>query len=319
MSYNPSPQDAIRPLKIGDVVSTGFVLYRSHLKTFLSLAGVAVLWSLLPLVALSGIIFILGFFFPLLQGSVGVVILLGILAAVGWFWALFYGIAKYWMNAAHIARIAFLDLTNQPERLTDGRQYLQPRLWSFLRVAATIGIRIVLVYLVVIVVAVVVLGSVTAFISATPDLWAILLTTLIFLLVIVAAIFVLIWIFSRWMIAEVPLAVEPSTNGLQSVDRSWNLTQGSVRRVLLIASVAFMITVPVLGISNLLPSFVMQTIPPGTTLWWSIYGFSLALGLLSNIIILPFWQSLKAVIYYDLRSRKEGIDLQLRDRHQHNL
>jgi hypothetical protein len=32
-----------------------------------------------------------------------------------------------------------------------------------------------------------------------------------------------------------------------------------------------------------------------------------------NILAIPFWQSLKAVIYYDLRSHKEGIGLELRD------
>jgi hypothetical protein len=29
--------------------------------------------------------------------------------------------------------------------------------------------------------------------------------------------------------------------------------------------------------------------------------------------VMPFWQSIKAVIYYDLRSRREGLGLQLRD------
>jgi hypothetical protein len=30
-----------------------------------------------------------------------------------------------------------------------------------------------------------------------------------------------------------------------------------------------------------------------------------------QVLVLPFWQSLKAVIYYDLRSRREGLDLRL--------
>jgi hypothetical protein len=34
----------------------------------------------------------------------------------------------------------------------------------------------------------------------------------------------------------------------------------------------------------------------------------------SNAAILPFLQTVKAVIYYDLRSRREGLGLQLRDR-----
>jgi hypothetical protein len=31
-------------------------------------------------------------------------------------------------------------------------------------------------------------------------------------------------------------------------------------------------------------------------------------------VVIPFWQPMKAIIYYDLRSRKEGLGLQIRDR-----
>ncbi|NEP78904.1 MAG: hypothetical protein F6K17_33025 [Okeania sp. SIO3C4] len=39
---------------------------------------------------------------------------------------------------------------------------------------------------------------------------------------------------------------------------------------------------------------------------------SYAIFSLSNILLLPFWQTIKAMIYYDLRTRREGIDLQLK-------
>ncbi|NES65459.1 MAG: hypothetical protein F6K24_09445 [Okeania sp. SIO2D1] len=31
---------------------------------------------------------------------------------------------------------------------------------------------------------------------------------------------------------------------------------------------------------------------------------------LSNILLLPFWQTIKAIIYYDIRTRREGMDIQ---------
>lgn len=34
---------------------------------------------------------------------------------------------------------------------------------------------------------------------------------------------------------------------------------------------------------------------------------------MGGVLILPFWQTVKAVVYYDLRSRHEGLGLQLRD------
>ncbi|NEP06180.1 MAG: hypothetical protein F6K34_15915, partial [Okeania sp. SIO4D6] len=36
------------------------------------------------------------------------------------------------------------------------------------------------------------------------------------------------------------------------------------------------------------------------------------ISLLGNVFWLPFWQTIKAVVYYDLRTRREGMDLQLR-------
>ncbi|WP_293043893.1 hypothetical protein [Moorena sp. SIO1F2] len=38
-----------------------------------------------------------------------------------------------------------------------------------------------------------------------------------------------------------------------------------------------------------------------------VFGLSFA----SGALLVPFWQAIKSVIYYDLCSRKEGIDLQL--------
>ena len=37
-----------------------------------------------------------------------------------------------------------------------------------------------------------------------------------------------------------------------------------------------------------------------------------AIGILGNIFLLPFWQAIKAVVYYDLRTRREGMGLELR-------
>jgi len=40
----------------------------------------------------------------------------------------------------------------------------------------------------------------------------------------------------------------------------------------------------------------------------------LLLSFASGALVTPFWQAMKAIIYYDLRSRKEGLDLQMRKR-----
>jgi Ca2+/Na+ antiporter len=45
-----------------------------------------------------------------------------------------------------------------------------------------------------------------------------------------------------------------------------------------------------------------------------LFGVGGLLALVLGSLIIPFWQSIKAVIYYDLRSRREGMGLELRDR-----
>ncbi|HEY9299991.1 MAG TPA: hypothetical protein VIQ31_27225, partial [Phormidium sp.] len=52
MPQNLSSQSPIQPLSIGNVVSTGVRIYRSHLKSYLGLAVQASLWVMLPLVLL---------------------------------------------------------------------------------------------------------------------------------------------------------------------------------------------------------------------------------------------------------------------------
>ena len=39
----------------------------------------------------------------------------------------------------------------------------------------------------------------------------------------------------------------------------------------------------------------------------------LAVGLAGGALLLPFWQAIKAVIYYDLRVRREGFGIELEE------
>jgi hypothetical protein len=39
----------------------------------------------------------------------------------------------------------------------------------------------------------------------------------------------------------------------------------------------------------------------------------IAVSFVSGSLLVPFWQAIKAVIYYDVRNRKEGLDLKMRD------
>lgn len=265
-------QSSIRPLSVGNVVSAGLVMYRSNLKTYLKLSIFAYLWLLLPI----------------------------------------YGWAKFSAIHGLIGRLAFCELINKPETVSAAREYIKPRLWSFLGVGLGVGLRLfglyILLYLALIAIAIIpitVLGMQTG----------IIIGTIAALLVLIAGIIVIIRFYSRWFVAELPLAVEENTtSGSQSIDRSWDLTKDAVGRIQYIIVVAFLVTIPIQIVTGYLPSIFQVSTEPGTSAYATIQLISFILSLLGGAIIMPFWQAVKAVIYYDLRSRREGLDLRLRDR-----
>lgn len=277
--YHQNPQNPIRPLSIGNVVSTAIALYRSHLKTYFKLALLASVWFIVPI----------------------------------------YGWAKYFALSGMISRLAFKELINQPESVSNASESLKPRLWSFLRVALEVSIFLFLIYLGLVFVGSLaammiggILGLILGAVFNNPVLTGVLFGILI-IAAIIGFIFVLTWFISRWLIAEVPLSIE-EINGKQSIKRSWDLTKASVIRIQGVVMIAFLVTLPMLILTGYAPSIFLVTLEEGSSLYWLVYLISIGLSLVGGAFLMPFWQTTKAVLYYDLRSRREGLDLQLRDR-----
>jgi Membrane domain of glycerophosphoryl diester phosphodiesterase len=293
MSNTPSP---VRPLNIGNVVSAGIVLYRSNLKQYFGIALRAHLWFL-PLIfgfiAYSALV---------ATNSSALILILFLLVAY------FYCTAKYLANSALISRLAYQELSNQPESIGEASTKVLPHLWSFLGVAIGIGLRLILVYILVGIPTAIIMSLLLSGTGSASGPF--LLTALVGIVVVLAV----IWVFSRWVIAELPLAVETGLTASQSIKRSWDLTASSVGRVQAIVFVAFLVTIPIQAITGYLPNLLFNSVEPNTSAFWIVYLINLVISLIGGILVLPFWQSIKAVMYYDLRSRREGIDLQLRDR-----
>ncbi|MGF1514386.1 MAG: hypothetical protein ACFB5Z_11925 [Elainellaceae cyanobacterium] len=266
MAENPRTQKTLRPLSVGNIVSSGVQLYRSNLRTYLSLAFVSYLWIFVPV----------------------------------------YGWAKYSMISGLISRLAFQELIHQPETVAQARGKVKPRLWSFLSAGIQVVLRMVVIYLIGAILVAITIAVLTAIV---PLLGAIAAVPLV-----IGFLVVLIRFFSRWFVVEVPLAVEPNLNGSQSIDRSWNLTKQSVGRVQVVAVVGFLVTFPLLMLTGYIPSFLVLALPEDSGLIAIANLASFALSLIGGVLVMPFWQAIKAVTYYDLRSRQEGLDLELRGR-----
>jgi hypothetical protein len=232
-----------------------------------------------------------------------------------WLGLLVYCGAKSVLQSALIARLAYGDLIDQPEDVKTATRQLQPRMWKLwlvvlltslilfgISLGLSIGQNIIQA------------GLVIAF-RDVP----LLLGLSIFALLIVYYV-IYFWSYARLSLMEVPMAIEENLTVTEGVGRGWTLTQGHTRRVLLTLAVAFLITLPLyllafIPVFSYLPRlrFIMLSQVEAA-------GFVGALGLsvlflfAISLATIPFWQAIKAAIYYDLRARREGLGLKLRDR-----
>lgn len=302
-----NPSSPLPPLNIGNVVSAGTVLYRSHLKSYMGVALQSVLWSFLPFLVAAPIA---GLMFYLFESTGNVPPVLWLLVPV-WIVFAFFCFAKYLLHSALLTRLAFQELSSQPETVREARGHLNSRLWSFFLLACLIGVLLFLVYMglgivagVVSVVVALVLNNIVG------ETASIIIMTIV---IIIGMALGLTWFFSRWFVAEAVLAVEDGVDAGRSVSRSWELTESSVFRVQGVVFVTFLITLPLLALTNYIPSIALTQIEPLSPLYFIVYGGSLIASFLGWIVLLPFWQAIKSVLYYDLRNRREGLGLQLRD------
>lgn len=272
----------LKPLSVGNVVSAGLRLYRDHFKLYFGIAFRAYLWVLLPI----------------------------------------YGWAKFSANSALISRLAFSSLSERPETVTQARRHINPRMWSFLftqvliiliLLATVIGFNLLLG----IVFSVLRIEDVLVSFLFNPDPVKIGIFGLLILGFFLAWIFGYIWIYSRLSISEFPLAIENNVGAISTVGRSWSLTKGFVLRLVGIFCITYLITTITIAPVGMIMILIFQAFFRLTVFWESelllLLYFLSYIAFVLGLSALPysFWQAIKAVIYYDLRIRREGMDLQL--------
>lgn len=271
MTRNPSMPEPARSLSVGNVVSMGIILYRSHLKTYLQQAMFAYLWLLLPI----------------------------------------YGWAKFYEISARISRLAVMELMSKPENISSAMKHTQPKLWSFLGIAWRIFYRLFGVYLLWYL-AIIILGAIAGVLAAFLGGLGMVIGGVILLAGFIGGIVFIVRLYSQWLIAEVPLAVETGINGKQSFQRSSELSKDAISHVQWVVAIAFLVTLPTIAATSFIPFFFLQRLEEGTLAYTLTYIVYLLSSLIGGALVLPFWQSLKGVLYYNLRNQREGIGLRLR-------
>jgi hypothetical protein len=272
---NLSSSGQTGPLSVGNVVSASLRIYRDHFKSYLGLALVASLWLFVPI----------------------------------------YGWAKYSAISALISRLAFGEVREKPETVSDARREVNPRMWSFFGA----GILTVLIYFGVSLVGGIAIAIVTGGARATIGQNSPIVAVLVVVVAVIAFFIIYIRIISRLLIVELPLAIENNIGASSAIARSWELTKGSVGRIQWIVFVGILVSLPITFVVQIITGFVQGVLSAvlgaESGIFFLVYFLLiLLLSFASGALVTPFWQAMKAIIYYDLRSRKEGLGLQMRDR-----
>ncbi len=125
-------------------------------------------------------------------------------------------------------------------------------------------------------------------------------------------------IYASFFIYELPLAIEEQITSSTTVTRSRQLVEGLQTSIVKTFFIMYLTTIPILFSSDLLQRLILGftlrsiyhhyhyfTYLVIQKITWIIYWGSL------NILINPFWQTLKSMVYYHLRCQKEAFDLPL--------
>lgn len=285
-------QSFARPLSLGNIMSAGVTLYRSHLKSYFGTSLKAHLWALIPI----------------------------------------YGWAKFEVLKAAIARHAFQELIGEPEGLPHTKDTLAPKLWSFWVIQILVGLILLGVQTIFNVgfqVFAVALSTILPRVDPVLSVSLFILFALVPLVLLLLFISAYLWVVARFFIPELPYAIEENIDLVKAIERSWKLSSGKTSwQIAVIISVIYVMITPLYVMASIPPVFILVPAialvsdpTAGTAGAITFIGIMLlavllllALYLVVSTCVLPLWQTLKAVIYYDIRVRKEGLGLSLQNR-----
>ena len=311
-----------QPLSIGDVVSVALAITRQRWPLFCGISLQAVAWLTIP--ALGGVL--AAVMVSSTRRSPG----LAVLAGVVWLVASLYCFGKYLSNAGLISRLVFNDLTQTEETVKDAARVTRSLAWSYLGASLiylliavvvsfglgfifTLGFSLLLLTLGFVVGTI---GGAGALNPSAPIMGFFAVVVIIMSLLLILGYFTaLVWVLSRFFFSDVPLSVETKLGSIGTIGRSWALSEKSGFRLMTITTVGLLVTLPINAIGQLvtLVPFALDrsggvSVALATTLS-SLLNLVFTLGI--TLLTMGFWQSVKAVLYFDLLNSKEGLGLDL--------
>ena len=261
------------PLQIGNVIRASIRIYRDHFADYYKLAFISYLWILIPI----------------------------------------YGWAKFLSISGLLSRLAYGQVSERPETINEARRHVNPRLWTFLIAAilvSLIAFAFLLGYGIIVGFIFFILGNIFQ-VSAenvsgiANGIFAIL--ALLAILVLVVGIF---WLSARLYLTEQVVAINEERVATKALNRSWRLTKEAVLRILGIAILAAVITLPISFavqiVTYILQILLISIFPEDSAIYiFLLLIFSLLCSFAAGALLVPFWQTIKAVIFYHLQGSRQ--------------
>lgn len=295
MSYD------LRPLSLAELLDRAFGLYRQHFLLFVGIMAVpslamlimAVLGQLIEYAASpaaaapanpdQAMVLILGVF--------------GAITVVGLLYWVMYAVALGASTAA-VARI----YNGQPATISGSYEAMRGRIGRLAWLVLQVALRLFGVMLLI--------GAGAAAAGAIGSQLHVVIGAILFLLLVVGGGGLFVWMALRYAIAVPPSVLEDAT-ARESIARSVELTRGSRWRVLVL--VFFTVLVNWAALFLFQWPFMVAAIVAGPEtsagFWFSMAGA--VTGAAASALTSPLAVVAMAVLYYDLRVRKEGLDLEM--------
>lgn len=310
----PEPQQAaldLRPLGLGELLDRTFTLYRNNFFLFIGIMA-------LPetIIVLATLVFSLatrntlnGFATAPQNPPVDPRQALATAGAVFGSALIFYLVYALIYVAAVCATtfaVAAVYL-GQPSSIRDAYRKIRGRIGTLIGFFALMFVILFAVWTVMVVVLVIAIAATTAILGAVSQILATLAVVLVFLGISALA----VWILMRFSLA-LPVLLLEQRGAVDSLARSGSLTQGHRGRVFLGIIVIFAIALGIntaITVPTAIP-FIFITIKGSFMPAWLVIAQSLAGGV-AGTLTGPLLSIALALIYYDVRIRKEAFDLEL--------
>jgi hypothetical protein len=291
----------LRPMTLGEILDRTFILYRRHFRLFIGIMllpqvlilALQVIFTVLPLT-------MAGSNPANVNPSTAVFAMLGVLAVLP-FVMLGYLCAYAVAQGATVSAVSCLAM-GAPTSVSQAYRQVRRRFWRVVLVVFLVWMAVGAV------------AAVSLMAAMIPGTFLLVLAKgvgmVLYIILLVAALALPLWLFSRMGVAVAAAVLEPGS-GVAALSRSMELTSGYAGRVFVAAVFVIVLTIAAVGVFQM-PLWFSQLYyaQAGEAPVWLAILVELG-SFLGGLLVGPIGAIAFALIYYDLRVRKEGFDLQL--------